>query len=119
VKARATGPIVDREETFWHLRLYVSGNSPKSLRALANLTALCEGHLGGSYEIEVVDLSVQPLRARADDILAIPTLVRRLPAPVRKFIGDLANTEGLLVELHVGTPASRRAVRESVPSSTR
>jgi circadian clock protein KaiB len=99
VSVHAIGPVVGKEEVFWHLRLYVSGNSPKSLRALANLTELCETHLGGSYEIEVVDLIQQPLRARADDILAVPTLVRRLPAPVRKFIGDLSNTGGLLVEL--------------------
>jgi circadian clock protein KaiB len=112
VNARLKGPAVDREEVFWHLRLYVSGNSPKSLRALANLTRLCEMHLRGSYEVEVVDLAVEPSRARLDDVLAIPTLVRRLPAPVRKFIGDLSNTEGLLVELRVGTQEARPTARD-------
>jgi circadian clock protein KaiB len=114
VNARPTGPALEREEAFWHLRLYVAGGSPTSLRALANLTELCETHLAGSYEIEVVDLVAHPLRARADDIMALPTLVRRLPEPVRKFIGDLSNTEGLLVELRLGTPAALPGARESV-----
>jgi circadian clock protein KaiB len=81
------------------LRLYVAGQSPKSLRAFANLKALCEEHLAGRYEIEIVDLIADPARARSDDILAIPTLVRPLPLPMRKIIGDLSNTEGVLVGL--------------------
>jgi circadian clock protein KaiB len=89
-----------QEET-WYLRLYVAGQSPKSLRAFANLTTLCEEHLAGRYEIEIVDLVEQPELARSDDILAIPTLVRRLPAPLRKIIGDLSNTERVLVGLRV------------------
>jgi circadian clock protein KaiB len=89
-----------QEET-WHLRLYVAGQSPKSLRAFANLTTLCEEHLAGRYEIEIVDLVGQPELARSDDILAIPTLVRRLPAPLRKIIGDLSNTERVLVGLRI------------------
>ena len=86
---------------YWHLRLYVAGQSPKSLRAYANLKAMCDKHLTGRYEIELVDLLDDPALARNDDILAIPTLVRRLPAPLRKIIGDLSNTEKVLIGLHV------------------
>jgi circadian clock protein KaiB len=85
----------------WYLRLYVAGQSPKSLRALANLKTLCEEHLAGRYEIEDVDLDADPAQARSDDILAIPTLTRRLPPPVRKIIGDLSNTERVLVGLRL------------------
>lgn len=85
----------------WALRLYVAGQSPKSLRAYANLKKLCETHLAGRYEIEVIDLIEHPGLARSDDILAIPTLVRRLPAPMRKIIGDLSNTESVVVGLRL------------------
>jgi circadian clock protein KaiB len=90
----------------WQLRLYVAGQSPKSLIALANLKAMCEEHLAGQYEIEIIDLVEHPARARSDDILAIPTLVRSLPTPLRKIIGDLSNTELLLVGLSVRQEAS-------------
>ncbi len=86
---------------FWYLRLYVAGQSPKSLRAFANLKQLCDEHLDERYEIEIVDLIEHPELARGDDILAIPTLVRRLPAPLRKVIGDLSNTERVLVGLSI------------------
>ena len=86
---------------FWKLRLYIAGPSPKSQRAFYNLKTLCEENLGGRYEIEVIDLALNPALARTDDIFAIPTLVRRLPEPVRKFIGDLSNTERVLVELQL------------------
>ena len=89
------------DEDFWHLRLYVAGPSPKSMRAFANLKAMCEEHLAGRYEIEVVDLVAHPQLAKSDDILAIPTLVRRLPSPLRKIIGDLSDTERVLVGLRV------------------
>ena len=85
----------------WYLRLYVAGQSPKSLRAFANLKELCEEHLSGRYAIEVIDLIEYPSLARSDDILAIPTLVRRLPAPLRKIIGDLSDTERVLVGLRL------------------
>ena len=88
------------EET-WHLRLYVAGQSPKSMRAFANLKRLCEEHLAGRYEIEVVDLLEHPSLAQSDDILAVPTLVRRMPKPLRKIIGDLSNTERVLVGLRL------------------
>src|SRR5512140_614239 len=83
----------------WRLRLYVAGQTPKSLKALANLKNLCESHLAGSYEIEVVDLLENPKLAAGDQILAIPTLVRRLPEPVRKIIGDLSDAQRVLVGL--------------------
>ena len=81
------------------LRLYVAGQTPRSLAALANLKRLCEEHLTGRYAIEVIDLVDSPQLARGDQILAIPTLVRRLPPPIRKIIGDLSNTERVLVGL--------------------
>jgi circadian clock protein KaiB len=93
--------IVDGQEK-WYLRLYVAEASPKSAHAIVNLKNLCEEHLPGRYEIEIIDLVADPSRARSDDILAIPTLVRRLPGPMRKVIGDLSNTERVLVGLHLG-----------------
>jgi circadian clock protein KaiB len=91
----------------WYLRLYVAGQSPKSLRAFANLKDLCEEHLAGRYAIEVIDLIEYPSLARSDDILAIPTLVRRLPAPLRKIIGDLSDTERVLVGLRLKPQSPR------------
>jgi circadian clock protein KaiB len=88
-------------EGVWHLRLYVAGQSPKSLLALANLKTLCDEHLPGRYDIEVVDLVEQPERAKSDDILAIPTLVRCLPPPLRKTIGDLSNTARVIIGLQL------------------
>ena len=85
----------------WRLRLYVAGQTPKSITAIANLKRLCEGHLAGRYRIEVVDLLSQPHLARRDDIVVIPTLVRQLPPPIRKIIGDLSNQERVLVGLDV------------------
>jgi circadian clock protein KaiB len=84
---------------FWQLRLYVAGQTPKSLAAFANLKTLCEEHLAGKYAIEVIDLLVNPMLAQGDQIIAIPTLVRKLPEPIRKIIGDLSNTERVLVGL--------------------
>jgi circadian clock protein KaiB len=83
----------------WRLRLYVAGQTPKSIIALENLKRLREGQLGGRYHIEVVDLLEQPHLARRDDIIAVPTLVRRLPPPIRKIIGDLSSEERVLVGL--------------------
>jgi circadian clock protein KaiB len=96
-----SGNIAVEGDEVWHLRLYVAGQSPKSLRAFANLKDMCDAHLAGRYEIEVIDLVEEPARAGADDVLAIPTLVRRLPAPLRKIIGDLSNTERVLVGLRI------------------
>ena len=85
----------------WRLRLYVAGQTPKSITALANLKRLCDDHLAGRYRIEVVDLLNQPHLARRDDIVVIPTLVRMLPVPIRKIIGDLSNEERVLIGLDV------------------
>jgi circadian clock protein KaiB len=86
---------------FWQLRLYVAGQTPRSLAAFANLKKICEEHLADKYRIEVVDLLENPRLAKGDQILAIPTLVRKLPEPVRKIIGDLSNTERVLVGLDI------------------
>lgn len=83
----------------WELRLYVAGQTPKCLTAFANLKRLCDQHLAGDYRIEVIDLLKQPQLAQGDQILAIPTLVRRLPEPMKKIIGDLSNTERVLIGL--------------------
>lgn len=87
------------DEKEWNLRLYVAGQTPKSLTAFANLKKICEEHLQGRYHIQVIDLLENPQLAQGDRILAIPTLVRQLPAPMRKIIGDLSNTERVLVGL--------------------
>jgi circadian clock protein KaiB len=83
----------------YQLRLYVAGQTPKSILALTNLKQICEGHLQGRYEIEVIDLLQNPQLAQGDQILALPTLVRRLPEPIKKIIGDLSNTDRVLVGL--------------------
>ncbi|MCX6927843.1 MAG: circadian clock KaiB family protein [Verrucomicrobia bacterium] len=85
----------------WQLRLYVAGQTTKSIAALANLKKLCETHLAGRYEIEVIDLLKNPKLAAGDQILAIPTLVRKLPTPIKKIIGDLSNETRVLVGLDV------------------
>jgi circadian clock protein KaiB len=89
------------EEEFWDLRLYVAGQTPKSLSACAHLRRFCDEHLPGRYRIEIVDLVAHPERARDDQIVAIPTLVRTLPEPIRKVIGDLSKTERVMVGLHL------------------
>jgi circadian clock protein KaiB len=83
----------------WQLRLYVAGQTPKSLAAFSNLKKICETHLNGRYRIEVIDLIEQPHLSKGDQILAIPTLVRKLPQPVRKIIGDLSDAKRVLVGL--------------------
>lgn len=85
----------------YELRLYVAGNTPRSITALNNLTRYCEEHLKGRYKIEVIDLLVKPQLAQGDQILAIPTLVRKVPEPIRKIIGDLSNEEKVLVGLDI------------------
>jgi circadian clock protein KaiB len=83
----------------WELRLYVAGQTPKSMKAFTNLKKLCEEHLEGKYKIEVIDLLKNPQLAKGDQIFAIPTLVRKLPQPLKRVIGDLSNTERVLVGL--------------------
>jgi circadian clock protein KaiB len=85
----------------WELRLYVAGQTPRSLAALANLKNICETHLPGKYRIEVIDLLADPARARTDQIVAIPTLIRRFPQPMRKIIGDLSNKQRALVGMEL------------------
>ena len=99
-KTRAqTGKPKPRKAAVWNLRLYVAGQTPKSIRALANLKVMCEEYLKGRYKIEVIDLRKNPQLARGDQIVAIPTLVRRLPLPLRTIVGDLSNSVVLLVGL--------------------
>jgi len=85
----------------WNLRLYVAGQTPKSRTAFANLKKICEQHLAGQYTIEVIDLMENPKLAKGDQIFAVPTLVRSLPEPIKKMIGDLSNTERVLVGLDI------------------
>ena len=92
----------------WRLRLYVAGQTPRSITALANLRRLCEERLAGRYHIEVIDLLSQPHLARRDEIVVIPPLVRKLPPPIRRIIGDLSNEERVLVGLDVSDGRTRR-----------
>ncbi|MCX7094578.1 MAG: circadian clock KaiB family protein [Methylobacter sp.] len=94
-------PTNDSDSALYELRLYVAGQTPKSLAAFANLKGICETHLAGQYRIEVIDLIKTPQLAAGDQILAVPTLVRRLPEPIKKIIGDLSNEERVLVGLDV------------------
>jgi circadian clock protein KaiB len=87
------------DEGYYNLRLYVAGQTPKSIMALANLKNICEQHLAGRYRIEVIDLLEHPQLAAGDQILAVPTLVRRLPEPLKRIIGNLSNMERVLVGL--------------------
>ena len=97
-------PAVDPAAEVFDLRLYVAGQSPRSVRAVENLRKVCDEHLAGRYRVEVIDLLVNPALARGDEIVAVPTLVRRLPDPVRKIIGDLSDTDKVLVGLQLRAP---------------
>lgn len=97
------------DDDVWTLRLYIAGDSPKSRAALANLERLCDTHLKGKYKIEVIDLKTRPELAKADQILALPTLIRKIPEPMKRLIGDLSNAERALVALDLGaTPRDKR-----------
>lgn len=100
----------NQDEELWELRLYVAGQTPNALTAFANLKKICEDHLAGKYRIEVIDLLKNPTLARGDQILAVPTLVRKLPEPVKKIIGDLSNTERVLVGLDL-RPVERKIAK--------
>lgn len=95
-QASANSPALE-----WELRLYVAGQTPKSIAAVQNLNRICEEHLAGRYRIEVIDLHENPKLAKQDEIVAIPTLVRKLPDPIRRVIGDLSNVERALVGLQL------------------
>ncbi len=97
--AKDRGTADDNVKETWELRLYVAGQTPKSITAFANLKRICEEHLKGKYTIEVIDLIENPQLAKGDQILAIPTLVRKLPEPMRKIIGDLSDKDKVLVGL--------------------
>jgi len=99
MKAKSVQRKRQNKEEVWELRLYVAGQTPRSLAALSNLKIICEEHLKGKYHIEIVDLLQNPKLAKGDQILAIPTLVRQLPPPLKKIIGDLSDTERVLVGL--------------------
>ena len=96
---RANARVPRPPKKLWQLRLYVAGQTARSQTAFRNLSQICENHLKGLYHIEVVDLLEKPMLSKGDQILAIPTLVRRLPKPVRKIVGDLSDTERVLVGL--------------------
>jgi circadian clock protein KaiB len=89
------------KEIKWELRLYIAGQTPKSVTALSNITKYCNEHLAGEYSIEIIDLLKNPQLAEGDQIFAIPTLVRKFPEPIRKIIGDLSNEERVLVGLNI------------------
>ena len=91
----------EQDASFYELRLYVAGQTPKSLAAFANLRNICEENLKGKYRIEVIDLMKTPQLAKGDQIVALPTLVRKLPEPIKKIIGDLSNEEKVLVGLDI------------------
>ncbi|MBI2722110.1 MAG: circadian clock protein KaiB [Bacteroidetes bacterium] len=93
--------MVKNSEEEWQLRLYVAGHTPKSIKAIDNLKNYCEQHLSGKYSIEVIDLLKNPQLAEDDQILAIPTLVRKVPEPIRQIIGDLSNEEKVLIGLDI------------------
>lgn len=90
---------MDTDAKRWSLRLYIAGKTPKSVAALANLRRICDEHMNGRYEVEVIDLMESPHLAKKDQIVAIPTLVRQLPEPLKRIIGDLSNTERVLIGL--------------------
>ena len=99
-----TKSVTENQNERWTLRLYVAGRTPRCAAAEQNLRTVCEEHLAGRYSIEVIDLMEHPTLAHGDQILAIPTLVRKLPTPVRRIIGDLSNTESVLVGLDLRHP---------------
>ncbi|HLI80838.1 MAG TPA: circadian clock KaiB family protein [Candidatus Binataceae bacterium] len=100
-KSARKAPTSENGGEFWTLRLYVAGQSPRSAAAIANLRRICDTHLAGRYEVEIIDLVRHPELAKADQIVAIPTLVKKLPVPVRHIIGDLSATERVLVSLEL------------------
>jgi circadian clock protein KaiB len=101
-KGKRTPAIIKKKITRpWNLRLYVAGQTPKSITAFANLEKICEEHLKGQYLIEVIDLTIQPHLAKNDQIVALPTLVRKLPEPIKRIIGDLSSPERVLIGMEI------------------
>jgi circadian clock protein KaiB len=112
-KAKSNGKSAAQNEPAMKLRLYVAGQTPKSMAALSNLQRICAAHMDGKYDLEVIDLMKNPQLAQGDQILAIPTLVRNLPVPIRKIIGDLSNVDRVLVGLDLRAP--QRDARSNAP----
>ena len=110
-KPLGNGDHPENDPDTWELRLYVAGQSAKSITAFANLKRICEEHLRGRYSIEVIDLIEQPQLARGEQIVAIPTLVRKLPEPIRKIVGDLSDTERTLVGLQLRPKGSTEGAK--------
>ncbi len=109
--AKAEAALRGKETTTYVLRLYVTGTTPRSMQAIANVKSICEQYLHGRYELEVIDLYQQPVLAQGEQIIAAPTLVKKLPEPLRRIIGDMTNTEKVLVGLDLrpkGQPQSKR-----------
>jgi circadian clock protein KaiB len=100
-RKRPAQPAINESAGAWKLRLYVAGQTPKSLTAFANLRRICEEHLAGRYEIEVIDLLKHPELAQSDQIIALPTLVRKLPQPIKRIVGDLSNSERVIVGMNL------------------
>jgi circadian clock protein KaiB len=100
-RKRPAQPVINEPAAEWKLRLYVAGQTPKSLTAFANLRRICEKHLAGRYEIEVIDLLRHPEMAQSDQIIALPTLVRKLPQPIKRIVGDLSNSERVIVGMNL------------------
>jgi circadian clock protein KaiB len=98
---KQASPTPPKNEGFWTMRLYVAGQSPRSISAIANLRRICEQHVPGRYEVEIIDLIRNPERAKADQIVAIPTLIKKLPIPVGRIIGDLSATDRVMVSLEL------------------
>ena len=112
-RPHATRAATDKKKTdkqtdgeIWNLRLYVAGQTPRSIAAFGNLKRICDQYLKGRYTLEVIDLIKNPQLAQGDQILAIPTLVRKIPAPIKKIIGDLSNTERVLLAIELGSGIS-------------
>ena len=104
---KSAGGNARRSRNAWNLRLYVAGETQNSATAIENLRRICEHHLAGRYRVEVIDLVKKPALARGDQILAVPTLVRKLPPPLKKIVGDLSNTEQVLVGLDLNLAVRR------------
>jgi circadian clock protein KaiB len=102
-RRQTAAPRRQPKKRIWFLRLYVAGQTPKSLTAFANLKRLCEDHLPDRYSIEVIDLTLHPQLAHADQVVALPTLVRKIPEPIKRIIGDLSNLERVIVGMDLKT----------------
>jgi circadian clock protein KaiB len=101
-------PVVEQANVHYVLRLYVTGSTPRSARAISNIRKICEEHLEGRYDLEIVDISLHPTLAEGEQIIAAPTLIRKLPLPLRRFIGDMSNTDRILLGLDLRESSDRQ-----------